>query len=129
METRGVENSSSAESLSPRARGALPLGSPACETLRIGKFSPPLLLSKEYIAACIRSRISLAALLVKVTAKIRSGATPLFIKFTILCVIVLVFPAPAPAIIRSGPFICSAASLCFLFRSLRCCVSVTTLEI
>ena len=50
-----------------------------------------------------RSFISIAALLVKVTAKIFSGATPLLIKFKILSVMVLVLPAPAPAKTKSGP--------------------------
>ena len=38
---------------------------------------------------------------------------------TIRWVMVFVFPAPAPATIKSGPCICKAASFCSLFRPSR----------
>ena len=51
-----------------------------------------------------RSRISLAALLVKVMAAICLGARPTCIKRPILCVITRVLPEPAPASTRQGPW-------------------------
>src|SRR5512145_2461502 len=60
-----------------------------------------------------RSRISPAALLVKVTAKIRSGGTPsASISRAMRAVRTRVFPDPAPARTRSGPWTCSTASRC-----------------
>ena len=51
-----------------------------------------------------RSRISPAALLVKVMARIFQGLTPFSsIRYAILWVSTRVFPEPAPARIRSGP--------------------------
>ena len=50
-----------------------------------------------------RSRISAAALLVKVMAATRSGAMPLWINLAIFCVITRVLPEPAPAITKLGP--------------------------
>ena len=64
------------------------------------------------------SRISPAALFVKVIAMIFHGLTPhSFIRYAMRCVTVLVFPDPAPAIISSGPSTCSAASRCLSFNS------------
>ena len=66
--------------------------------------------------APIRSRISLAALLVKVIAKIRHGITfKSFTKWAIRCVNTRVFPDPAPAIIKSGPCVVWTASACLSF--------------
>ncbi len=50
-----------------------------------------------------RSRISAAALLVKVMAAMRSAASPAWISRPILCVITRVLPEPAPASTRQGP--------------------------
>ena len=50
-----------------------------------------------------RSRISPAALLVKVIARIFQGATPCSIRYATRCVSTRVLPEPAPAKIRSGP--------------------------
>ncbi len=59
----------------------------------------------------IRSFISPAALLVNVTAKIRSGGTPWrSIRLAIRVVSTRVFPDPAPASTSSGPWTCSTAS-------------------
>ena len=63
-----------------------------------------------------RSRISLADLLVKVIARIDSGATPLLIISAIRSVMTLVLPAPAPAIIIKGPLWYKDASFCFWFN-------------
>ncbi len=65
------------------------------------------------------SDISLAALLVKVTAKIFSGGTPFFRRCKMRDIIVLVLPAPAPATIKSGPSMQRAASFCLSFKSFR----------
>ena len=53
--------------------------------------------------AAARCCISLAALFVKVTARIRLGGTPLLISSTSRCMTTRVFPVPAPASTRSGP--------------------------
>ena len=50
-----------------------------------------------------RSRISAAALLVKVMAAMRLGERPASIKRPILCVMTRVLPEPAPASTRQGP--------------------------
>jgi len=55
-------------------------------------------------AARIRLLISVAALLVKVTARTRPGATPpAAIRCTTAAVNVFVLPVPAPASTRTGP--------------------------
>ena len=60
-----------------------------------------------------RSRISAAALLVKVIAKIWLGSTPRApIRYAILRVSTDVFPEPAPATINSGEPMCSTAWRC-----------------
>ena len=59
-----------------------------------------------------RSRISLAALLVKVTARIASAGTPLASSRAIRAVITRVFPEPAPAKTSNGPSSCSTAARC-----------------
>ena len=64
-----------------------------------------------------RSRISFAALLVKVIARISHGATPRFrIRFAMRVVTTRVFPEPGPATIRSGPSPFRAASRCCGFE-------------
>ena len=55
------------------------------------------------ISPLARSRISAAALLVKVMAAIRLGSQPAWIRRAILCVITRVLPEPAPASTRQGP--------------------------
>ena len=64
-------------------------------------------------SACRRSRISAAALLVKVMASTCQGRTP---KSAIMCamryVSTRVLPEPAPASTRSGPSVASTASFC-----------------
>ena len=58
-----------------------------------------------------RSRISAAALLVKVMAAIALGAMPPSIRCAILCVMTRVLPEPAPASTRHGPPVkCTARS-------------------
>ncbi|MNS40648.1 hypothetical protein D3C72_729730 [compost metagenome] len=55
------------------------------------------------IRSLARSRISAAALFVKVMAAMRSGFRPDWISRPILCVITRVLPEPAPASTRQGP--------------------------
>ncbi len=70
------------------------------EIVTFGASSPlPCALS----SACARSRISRAALLVKVMATIRAGSTPASIRWAILAVMTRVLPLPAPASTSSGP--------------------------
>src|SRR5215470_10167423 len=70
--------------------------------------------------AASRSRISRAALLVKVTARIRQGATRRArTRWATLRVMTRVFPEPAPARTRSGPTPWSTASRWGGFRSSR----------
>src|SRR5664280_1277157 len=80
-----------------------------------------------------RSCISRAALLVKVTARMFPGATPLAIRCAMRNVMTRVLPVPAPARINTGPFNVSTAWRCwglsefrfntraeFNFRSAQC---------
>src|SRR6266568_2868619 len=80
-----------------------------------------------------RSCISRAALLVKVTARMFPGATPLAMRWAMRNVMTRVLPVPAPARINTGPFNVSAAWRCwglsefrfntraeFNFRSAQC---------
>ena len=60
-------------------------------------------LASRPISPLARSRISAAALLVKVMAAIRWGSSPAWIRRAILCVITRVLPEPAPASTRQGP--------------------------
>src|SRR5688500_5913772 len=59
-----------------------------------------------------RSRISPAALLVNVTARISHGATPDWIRCAMRCTSTRVLPVPAPARISSGPPAWYAAASC-----------------
>src|SRR5574343_1404606 len=63
-----------------------------------------------------RSRISAAALLVKVMAAIRRGSNPAWIKRPILWVITRVLPEPAPASTKQGPDRWLTASSCARLR-------------
>src|SRR3989304_10434477 len=67
------------------------------------------------MATSTLSSISLAAFSVKVRAKISSVLAFLErIKYLILSVITVVLPVPAPAMMRSGPFLYFIASSCSL---------------
>src|SRR6267143_2506879 len=66
-----------------------------------------------------RLRISSAALLVKVTARMDSAGTPLAIRLAIRNVMARVLPVPAPARISRGPSVVSTASRCSGFNSSR----------
>ena len=68
------------------------------------------------ISPSMRSFISRAALLVKVTAKIRAEGTPFSISRAIRCVMTRVLPEPAPAKMSMGPPAHSTASFCSGFR-------------
>lgn len=60
-----------------------------------------------------RSFISLAALFVKVIAKMLYGKTCFsLIKYAILCVKRRVFPLPAPAVTKTAPSVCKSAFFC-----------------
>src|SRR4051812_29760224 len=59
----------------------------------------------------MRERISPAALLVKVTAKMRYGGTPEASRLAMRYTMVRVFPLPAPANTRSGASVWVTASL------------------
>ena len=63
-------------------------------------------------AFAIRSRISAAALLVKVSATIPLAGMPRSRRRTTRCVMTRVFPEPAAARTSIGPVKCSTASLC-----------------
>ena len=79
------------------------------------------MLSEPYsTCASTLSRISPAALLVKVMAMIFHGFTCFSsIKCAILYVKTLVFPEPAPAITREGPSECRTASCWLVFSSFK----------
>ena len=68
--------------------------------------------------------ISLAALFVKVMARILYGFTFFSdIKYAILCVNTFVFPLPAPAITKHGPSVANTASFCLSFKpSIKSCI-------
>ena len=65
----------------------------------------------------MRSRISLAALFVKVTVSIRWADTPCSIRWVTRWAMVLVFPAPAPATMRRGPSVCKTACFWAVFKA------------
>src|SRR5215469_4871722 len=65
----------------------------------------------------MRARISAAALLVNVTARMDEGGTcRAVIRCAIRCVMTLVLPLPAPARISTGPSVASTASRCWGLR-------------
>lgn len=67
-----------------------------------------------------RSRISSAALLVKVTARMDAGWTPSSsINHAMRRVMTVVLPEPAPARMSSGPAVCVTASRWGAFRPRR----------
>src|ERR1035438_3270830 len=61
----------------------------------------------------MRSCISRAALLVKVTARMLAGGTPLAMRWAMRNVMTRVLPVPAPARISSGPLRVSTAWRCW----------------
>ena len=61
--------------------------------------------------------ISLAALLVKVSAKIEEAGLPDSIILAILLMITFVLPEPAPASICSGPSMVLTARACWSFKN------------
>ena len=63
-------------------------------------------------SAAVRCCISAAALLVNVTARIRSGAVPWRINSAMRWVTTRVFPVPAPANTSNGPLSVRTASRC-----------------
>ena len=63
-----------------------------------------------------RSRISAAALLVKVMAAMRLGSHPTWMRRPILCVMTRVLPDPAPASTKQGPCKKLTASCCAKFK-------------
>ena len=65
---------------------------------------------------CTRSAISLAALFVKVMAKIRYGLTPDSNKCAMRQVRTFVLPEPAPAVTDKGPSVCMTAASCLSFN-------------
>ncbi|MNG10157.1 hypothetical protein D3C84_936120 [compost metagenome] len=72
-------------------------------TPRAWKVHTTTFLASRPISPLARSRISAAALLVKVMAAMRCGSSPAWISRAILCVITRVLPEPAPASTRQGP--------------------------
>ena len=62
--------------------------------------------------ATTRSRISAAALLVKVTARIDREAVPRSMRRAMRWVTTRVLPEPAPASTSMGPISCSTAARC-----------------
>lgn len=64
----------------------------------------------------MRSFISRAALLVKVSARIEEGDTPSANNWAIRYVSTRVFPDPAPAMMSDGPCVLMTASRWALFR-------------
>ena len=72
----------------------------------------------KFNKSLIRVFISSAALFVKVIAKICSISTIWFwTRWAYRCVSTLVLPEPAPAIINTGPFIVSIASIWLEFKN------------
>src|SRR3989337_2402635 len=71
------------------------------------------------ISPALRPRISLAALLVEVTATICHGFVPGATRYATRCARTLVLPDPAPARMRSGPLACETASACGGLRRAR----------
>ena len=66
-----------------------------------------------------RSRISFAALFVKVTARMCAGSMPCETSSAARAVITRVFPVPAPARMSSGPSVVRTARSCSGLRSKR----------
>ena len=64
------------------------------------------------MSGTMRSAISRAALLVKVTPRMLSGRAPRSISRAMRVVITRVFPEPAPANTSMGPWSCSTAARC-----------------
>ena len=72
------------------------------------------------VSAPTRTRISRAALLVKVTARISwARARPVAMRWAIRAVRTRVLPTPAPARMRTGPSSASTARRCSSFKPSR----------
>jgi hypothetical protein len=86
--------------------GLSPMRSPSARSSRTPSEWKVLITSgraaRAPTSAFVRSRISAAALLVKVIAAIWAGSTPLASRRATLCVITRVLPDPAPARTRQG---------------------------
>ena len=90
--------------------------------LRPGYITPELSqtsLAASPIMRSTRSRISVAALLVKVMARMLYGATPYAKRFAMRQVSTFVLPEPAPAMMSSGPSVCATAFFCAGFKPLK----------
>ena len=81
------------------------------DTVRFWSFLP--------VFSFTRSSISLAALLVKVRARIWLWGMPLSSMWAMRYVMTLVLPLPAPAMMSSGPSVVVTASNCSWFSSCR----------
>ena len=100
-----------------------PIASPSRRNIRAQRlWKVPIATSRadSPIISCRRSRISAAALFVKVTARIFHGATPsCWISQAMRWVMTRVFPEPAPASTRSGPAVVVTARRCASFSGAR----------
>ena len=76
-------------------------------------------LAASPIMRSTRSRISVAALLVNVMARMLYGATPCARRFAMRQVRTFVLPEPAPAMMSSGPSVCATAFFCAGFKPLK----------
>ena len=86
--------------------GLRPSAAPSCRimrTPRAWKVQISTSFASRPIRLLARSRISAAALLVKVMAAMRLASRPACISRPTLCVITRVLPEPAPASTRQGP--------------------------
>ena len=86
--------------------GLRPSAAPSWRSIRTPsawKVQTSTSLASRPIRLLARSRISAAALLVKVMAAMRFASSPAWISRAILCVITRVLPDPAPASTRQGP--------------------------
>src|SRR5207245_9127152 len=82
-------------------------------THRLWKVEIQLFTAGPGSSASVRAFISPAALLVKVTARMRSEGTPLSrTRWAIRWVMTRVLPLPAPARVRAAPSLASTASRC-----------------
>ena len=109
--------SSSSKITKSRDRPAAAASRRSSRTQRLWKVEIQLLRGCPSSRRSVRSFISPAALLVKVTARIASEATPLSrIRWPMRWVMTRVLPLPAPARIRVGPSVASTASRCWSFE-------------
>src|SRR3954468_23218764 len=104
-------------------RGLRPRGSACSRRTRTQNEWKVLTVSSFAVAAptrpATRSRISRAALLVKVIARMFRAETPFATRWAMRQVMTRVFPEPAPASTRTGPSVCSTARRCSEFSPSR----------